>query len=81
MSDRYYVLSAPDYTLGSHNSGLIRNHLANSCCRSCIDLHLDEFGLPPQTISDYLWTPCGAEYGVDEFESWEEYVKWFKEVL
>lgn len=81
MSEKYYVLSAPDYTLGTHNLQMIQNQLASRCCSSCIDLHLKEFGFPPETAEDYLWTPCGMEYCVDEFESWEEYVEWFKEAF
>lgn len=81
MSEKYYVLSAPDYTLGTHNLQLIRNQIASECCSSCKDLYWKEFGFAPETAEDYLWTQCGAEYCMDEFESWEEYVEWFKEVM
>lgn len=79
MSDKYYVLSTPNYTLGTHDLGLIRNELARKCCDSCYNLYLEEFGEHPETTEDYLWTPCGAEYSVDEFDTWEDYVKYFKE--
>lgn len=81
MKDKYYVLLASNFMLGSHDPHIIENTLASRCCNTCGDLYLEEFGTLPATVEAYLWTQCGAEYCVDEYESWGEYVSWFKETF
>lgn len=75
MSNKYYVLSAPNYTIGSHDLSVIEQDLARSCCNSCMELHLEEFGHLPSSVEDYLWTPCGAEYILEDFESWKSWLE------
>lgn len=75
--DKYYVLSTPNYTLTTHSKDIILDNIG--CCSFCLELYKEEFGEYPASIDDLLWTPCGAEYSVDEYKNWEDYIKYIKE--